>query len=337
MEETVDTPLPDKEPRTPFAFLADAKLSVEKLTTRTKIRKSHLALRKITDPHTDEVLRLLEETETTIDGWVTTELRKHAAYHWFSRIKGIGNENIAKVLGPIDITRPRYVSSLWKYAGMHVVEREISVESQVGELQRSLDALQSKLESLRRAAAKPQKETEEKKFVTEVMVGRIITHVSQKMQQPLEPLMMGCGPKPTPNEKLNYNKELRTMCFRLGGSLIKAQGAYAKYYDQEKAKYLARYANQGIEIIPTLELPKDGGKFFEPVGTISVGHVHMQAMRKMIKLFLSHLWQVWREAENLPLNKPYAHAKLGHVQMISPWDMCERPAKSRKVPKPAVA
>jgi hypothetical protein len=48
------------------------------------------------------------------------------------------------------------------------------------------------------------------------------------------------------------------------------------------------------------------------------GHLDMRAKRKIAKLFLSHLWLVWRELEGLPVTKPYVHQVMGHTGMIPP-------------------
>lgn len=328
---------PPQEPKTPFSFLVDSKLAVEKTTTRIKIRQSHLALRDVSDPYTNRALELMEATEETIDGWITEELVKHPAYHWFSRIKGIGNENIGKVLGPINIQRAHHISSFWKYAGMHVVNVEVSPEQQQTEIETSIEGLQAKLDQLRRKATKKKiatSGTEETEAVeialTPDVIGDIMTSISTRLDGEFVPVTRGYAPRRSiykeSKTKLDYNSELRTMCFRLAGSLIKAQGAYARYYDNEKNKLVARYQNQSIHIIPTLELPTRDGKIFEPVGTIASGHVHMQAMRKMIKLFLSHLWLVWRKALGLEITLPYAHAQLGHIHIITPEEMMEKPA-----------
>lgn len=47
-------------------------------------------------------------------------------------------------------------------------------------------------------------------------------------------------------------------------------------------------------------------------------HIHQAAMRKMIKLFLSHLWQRWRVLENLPVREPYVHEQLEHTTVYAP-------------------
>lgn len=40
--------------------------------------------------------------------------------------------------------------------------------------------------------------------------------------------------------------------------------------------------------------------------------VHLAAMRKMEKIFLSHLWEQWRILEGLPVREPYAMEYLAH-------------------------
>jgi hypothetical protein len=59
------------------------------------------------------------------------------------------------------------------------------------------------------------------------------------------------------------------------------------------------------------------------------GRKHYTALRKVEKLFLSHLWQVWREALGLPIVMPYAIAHMGHDDgsWISAWDMVEANAE----------
>lgn len=47
-------------------------------------------------------------------------------------------------------------------------------------------------------------------------------------------------------------------------------------------------------------------------------HVDKRAKRRVVKLFLSHLWHVWREMEGLPVTKPYPIDVLGHSRFIKP-------------------
>jgi hypothetical protein len=243
---------------TSFDFLVRSVLAIEKARVATQVRKTHLALAKKSDPETDELLVKIEELEEYVDGRLAKLIESHPAFPWFSQVKGIGRENIAKVLGPIDIQKAATISALWKFCGF-------SVEN---------------------------------------------GHAPKRVK--------GGG-------KLSYNSQLRSLCWRMGSSLLKARGSFYEYYLNEKEKYLARYADQGMKIIPAAKLPKDkNGKRNESEGVISEGHVHNQALRKMIKLFLACLWLTWREAEGLPTRSPYPIEKLGHTGLIDPWEMADR-------------
>ena len=65
--ETIASAPDPQPPKNPFTFLVDSKLAVEKTTTRTKVRQSHLANNGVKDEFTDKVRDLLEATEETID------------------------------------------------------------------------------------------------------------------------------------------------------------------------------------------------------------------------------------------------------------------------------
>lgn len=137
------------------------------------------------------------------------------------------------------------------------------------------------------------------------------------------------------------------MCYRLATSLLKAQGKYAEFYDAYKLRKTQEYNGRGIRILPTPKgrmcvqcnkvislktarfCPDCGGGLTlknEPESVVWQGHLHQMAMRRMTKLFLHHLWVVWREALRLPSREPYPIEYLKHTHVISPWDMVDRPA-----------
>lgn len=261
--------------------MVDAALAIEKLRVASEVRQTHLSLKGKQDPETDELHRRLSDLEDYVDGRVAVLIQEHPAYPWFSRVKGIGKENIGKVVGLIDITKAPTISSLWKFAG--------------------------------------QAPTEDGKTMKRVK-----------------------------GEKLEYNSQLKSMCYRLATSLKRATGKFYEYYIKEKEKYTERFLSQGYKILPTpqgkwaclncgaswgrkkditpcCDNPRIEKKVREePPGVIWLGHLDMMAMRKAIKLFLGHLWVVWREAEGLPVTKPYAIDQLGHDSYIDPWEMTDR-------------
>jgi len=100
--------------------------------------------------------------------------------------------------------------------------------------------------------------------------------------------------RPTKGEKLHYNRRLKTTCYLIASSFLKCNSPYRAIYDSSKARYE--------------QTKPDWTK----------GHIHHAAMRRMIKIFLSHLWVCWRELEELPVTRPYVHQQLGHTTVFEP-------------------
>ena len=74
--------------------------------------------------------------------------------------------------------------------------------------------------------------------------------------------------------------------------------SYYRYlYDKIKAYYASR----------------DNGK-------ITKVHIRNKALVWVASMFTSHLWEVWRRMEDLPVTEPYPVAKLGHAKIIPMTD-----------------
>jgi hypothetical protein len=116
--------------------------------------------------------------------------------------------------------------------------------------------------------------------------------------------------RPVKGEKLHYNARLKTMCWRIIDLQVKLRGPYREIYDNAKHTYLTTRG-------PDTDIDKDQ--------KWTLGHCEAAARRKAIKLFLSHLWQVWREAEGLPIRSPWIdeHGPSGH-SMIDPWEFVSK-------------
>jgi hypothetical protein len=97
-------------------------------------------------------------------------------------------------------------------------------------------------------------------------------------------------------EKLHYNKNLKPVCYLIATSFLKSKSPYSVIYYEAK-EYYAENRPEWTKM-----------------------HVHFASMRKMIKIFLSHLWQVWRDMEGLPTTMPYIIGKNGHSHYIKPED-----------------
>lgn len=94
--------------------------------------------------------------------------------------------------------------------------------------------------------------------------------------------------------------DTRNICHALGASLLRANGAYARQYRSERER---------------LE---------ETRGDWPAQRKHLTALRKMEKLFLAHLWLVWREAVGLPVTTPHENDPRAHT---GPWDMVHLPRR----------
>jgi hypothetical protein len=102
--------------------------------------------------------------------------------------------------------------------------------------------------------------------------------------------------RPTKGEKLHYNSRLKSTLYVVGGSFLKSNSPYRAIYDSAKEYYQANR--------------EDWTKL----------HIHNASLRKMIKMFLAHLWVVWRTVEGLPVTEPYAKEKLNHTHNYQPCE-----------------
>ncbi len=113
-----------------------------------------------------------------------------------------------------------------------------------------------------------------------------------------------------------FNMRLKTIAWLVSEQMVR-QGDkfYRDIYDTAKIYYANRARKEGLKVVSSAVLknkkPADKPKY------ISEGHIHNRAKRKMVKIFLFHLWEAWREAEGLTTRPPYVIEKLGHKNFIS--------------------
>lgn len=102
-------------------------------------------------------------------------------------------------------------------------------------------------------------------------------------------------PRPSKGERALYDREAKRTCYLVCVSFLRCGGPYAEWYRQTKAD---------------LEATRKGW---------APGRVHLTALRKTEKLFLAHLWIVWREGLGLPVTEP--NEGNGTVRWPGPWEM----------------
>lgn len=102
----------------------------------------------------------------------------------------------------------------------------------------------------------------------------------------------------------NWNPDLKTRCFLIGDSFIKVRNKYrVKVYDKTKERLKLEH--------PEPELTDKKSKEGKPIKKYTPIHIERMARRKMVKLFLSHYWEVARKLANLPVDNAWA-VEHGH-------------------------
>jgi hypothetical protein len=104
-------------------------------------------------------------------------------------------------------------------------------------------------------------------------------------------------PGPLRGQKLAYNREAKTVCYLIFVSFMRCRGAYADHYREVRA-----------------ELAPDRPGWAK-------GKIHLAAGRRTQKLFLSHLWVIWRQAFGLPVTSPHPDGR--DSKWLDPWRMHE--------------
>jgi hypothetical protein len=112
-------------------------------------------------------------------------------------------------------------------------------------------------------------------------------------------------PRPRRFEARRYDATAKTICFLIGTSFSRQGGPYKTYYQQAYARYASQH-------------PAWPAK-----------HVVFAAMRVTVKLFLKHLWIVWREAEGLRSDHAEAAKPASGDHGPGPWDMVSPPSQEK--------
>jgi len=144
-------------------------------------------------------------------------------------------------------------------------------------------------------------------------------------------------------KKRPWNADLKRLCWILGESFVKVgpskprvtgdadgkvytEGVSSPYndlYAKRKAYEIARNERGGNAETAKKQLAaKNYGKSTEAYkalikGVLPDGQIHLRAERYAVKIFLSHLWQEWREiTTGKPARGPWIIAHGGHSGMI---------------------
>ena len=167
--------------------------------------------------------------------------------------------------------------------------------------------------------------------IGEVIAAGLIAHIDIKKVQTAGQIWAFAGLDPTKEWKKGevrpWNAKLKTLCWKIGESFVKVSNnekdIYGKIYRERKEYETAKneagdYAEQAKLKLEKFKIGKDTEAYkWYSQGKLPPAHINERAKRYAVKIFLSHLFDVWYRLENgCEPPKPFAIAILGHVHMI---------------------
>lgn len=313
-----------------LAYWADVALSQEDIRVKTQVGISHLARTGRESPERDEFFKLTKAAEEYADGRLASLVVSHPTWPWAQRSKGVGKENYPKLIGQIE-KFGRYFDPGDPLIPPYVQRPVVSY-----------------------LTVDKQNQAVEKEGIWVEGIERLATpsKLWKYAGMNVDPVT-GQAPKRESGKKLPFNADLRMLCYRLGTSLIRQTGVWYENDGREgtspgylgyKNRITERKAEQGITVIPTPKervctncgqvvvrktaryCPDCGGGLTtkqEPPGCLFEGHLHLMAVREMMKDWLVCMWRVWREALGLPVTQPYKVAYQDHAP-VNPWVMVDK-------------
>ena len=133
--------------------------------------------------------------------------------------------------------------------------------------------------------------------------GHRVPATGQQCEGSLAPVGEGprrvAQPRPSRGENAPYDREAKKLCYLIGISFVRQGSAYRHYYLEQRAR---------LDIAKPDWIPR---------------RRHLTALRMTEKLFLAHLWLVWREQLGLPITAPYADSRDETASTPRPWSMVD--------------
>lgn len=219
--------------------------------------------------------------EKDIQKRLTKEIKSYPLYtDYFEKILGIGPILSAGLMAYIeDISKFRHVSSLWQYCGLGMNTFCVKCKKPTS-IEITYESKKGKTIAKRQ---KPMK----------------VCPVCDELTIPIRQ-------KRIAGFQSNYNDKFKVLCWKIGSSFVKQSAknsGYRRLYDEIKIVERTKHPE---------EIVTDGKTSYND------GHIHNMTTRKVVKIFLSHVYTTWRALDGLPVIKPYESQVLNH-SIIEPF------------------
>lgn len=258
-----------------------------------------------TDPQfkkdAEDIVKSLTDLEKTLTGYMANNLIKYDIAEWITAQKGLSTvlaSGLISYIHPID--RFDNVSKLWAYCGYGVMDVCQDCGKRVVAIDQRGDWINRMANRLKEQADKKKNGQKPKSL------DPYLKKADAMMCHCPDPEIKKVGQKRLAGALIDFNPRLKTICWKCSYQFMRQGDLYKDVY--QKARF--NYENR-----PDLKAEMKSRKGGISKGT---GRIHAMAMRKSVKLFLSHLWVTWREQEGLSTSEPYAISVLGHGDYIPP-------------------
>lgn len=271
----------------------------------TKILQNNRYASTGIDIESYDFLKHLENAESNLKTLIRERVKQYRIHLWIVDQKGIKHDMAGQMIGLIgDISKFDNISKLWAYAGMGVIQicknkncgkKYLPVHDRPAYIEKTAGRLKSQWD----------------KKVSKGVPPDFKQNASKMLCHCEEPQIKNIAQRRIKGVLLDYNPQLKSLCWRFGKQFIMQGDFYRSLYDKFRAEYEAR---------PDLiaEVESKAGKITRHGASKGTAHINAMAQRKMEKIFLQHLWTIWRKAEGLTVTMPYIIEKGGHTSYIAP-------------------
>ena len=169
--------------------------------------------------------------------------------------------------------------------------------------------------------------------IGEVIASGLVAHIDIKQAKTAGAIWKFAGLDPTiewkKKTKRPFNAQLKVLCWKLGESFVKVSGNdkafYGKVYRERKELEIQRndagkFADQAEAILKKKNFKETTEAYKHYInGKLPPPHIQARSTRYAVKLFLSHLHEVWYKHEygkNPP--NPFVLEHGGHAHKIEP-------------------
>lgn len=242
------------------------------------------------------IAKKLHDTENSIADSIAKHVKDVPIMIWLEKVSGIGPRLGGSLIGTIG-ELPDTVSQLWAYCGMATIPICLDCNriAYLGEQRIKFCVNQSN----RRWEQNQKKKDPEKKENEESFKRNALLDSESKLCKCKIPNVknLATAPKYFAGLLLNYNPFLKMTCWKITGQFVRQGKFYRTVYEQSKAKYSADT-------------------------TLTKLHAENRARRYTVKLFLSHLHEMWSKSEGRGVKEFYYKAFgdfSGHTYIDPPY------------------